>query len=90
VESFPACTFSLDGIPSDRVLDPDLVTFAVVKGAGALFLERVEPGACESGWYLSEDGNAVTLCPGTCETVRNDPATSLAIMLACDGPPPRN
>ncbi len=90
LRSSAVCTFSLDGIPSDRVLDPDRVDFALARGADETFLERVEPGACESGWYLSDDGNDVTLCSGTCETIRNDPSTTLEIMFACDGPPPRN
>jgi hypothetical protein len=55
-----------------------------------VLLERREPGACEQGWQLSEDGRSVTLCEGTCSLLRQSSEASLEIMLACDGPPPRN
>jgi hypothetical protein len=67
------------------------VTFRLLDGGGnSVLLERREPGACEQGWQLSEDGRSVTLCEGTCSLLRQSSEASLEIMLACDGPPPRN
>jgi hypothetical protein len=86
-----ACGFFLDDVPSERLLEPDLVTFRLLDGGGnSVLLERREPGACEQGWQLSEDGRSVTLCEGTCSLLRQSSEASLEIMLACDGPPPRN
>lgn len=85
------CSFSLDDLPSERVLDPNHVNFSVLRDRLVSVLERFELGQpCSVGWQFSEDERRVILCPDTCEGLRNDPAATLEIHPGCDGPPPRN
>jgi hypothetical protein len=84
-----SCTFPLQAIPSERRLDPDVLTFTLTRGGVTAVVERTA-GPCTSGWLLSEDGNNVVLCPDTCEAFRGDPSSHLEVGMACDGPPPRD
>lgn len=89
VELLAECRLPLRSIASERPLDPDFVTFALRLGDQKELLPRVEPGPCERGWYLTEDGSTVVLCPDVCSEI-SSPAVTLEIAYACDGIPPRN
>jgi hypothetical protein len=84
-----SCSFPLSAIPSERPLDPDRLTFTLTRDG---LTSVVEPTfhPCSSGWWLSEDGTSVVLCPDSCEAFRGDPLSVLKVAMACDGPPPRN
>jgi hypothetical protein len=84
-----SCTFPLQAIPSDRLLDPDGLKFTLTRGGVTVVVEQTI-GPCSSGWRLSEDGTSVALCPDSCEAFRGDPSSTLRVAMACDGPPPRN
>jgi hypothetical protein len=71
-----SCTFPLQAIPSERRLDPDVLTFTLTRGGVTAVVERTA-GPCTSGWLLSEDGTSVVLCPDTCEAFRGDPSSQL-------------
>jgi hypothetical protein len=77
------CSFSIPPAPAGQVIDTaDINAFySTPDDATPALIERNQSPSCTEGWRL--DGGQVTLCPSTCEKVRETAGTTVKLLFGC-------
>jgi hypothetical protein len=87
-EQVISCTYNIPDPPT-QILNDDPDTFVVEyypgNGAATQVLLRAD-ASCANGWRLTEDQQAIELCPATCDAVSADPGAAIQVLFECVDP----
>ena len=87
VKSSIACDFAIPEAPEgagDINLDNVAVNYTLGDGSDEVtFLQAPSSGDCQmDAFYI--DGDRIVLCPEACDTVQNDPLSSIDVLFTCE------
>ena len=80
-----ACDFTPAPLPSGQVYSEAYIEYTPgAGGASELFLEVADQAACSATGFVRDDETGrITLCPATCDKVKQDETAKLNVLYAC-------
>jgi hypothetical protein len=85
-KSVATCSYTIPPPGSGEVIDPAKVNVKFTNSAGTVTDVKKDPdtnGGCSSGWQYAANNTQIILCPDTCDLVKADPMSKVAVVLGC-------